>query len=63
MPAVTYSESFPQCRGTSIKKSVHTPVVIVGRKSNSIRIVSARKANTLEEAHYQEAIADELGKN
>jgi uncharacterized DUF497 family protein len=33
------------------------------REPNIIRIISARKANTREEAHYQEAIADELGKN
>ena len=30
---------------------------------NLIRIISARKANTREEASYQEAIADELGEN
>jgi uncharacterized DUF497 family protein len=33
------------------------------REPDSIRIISARKANTREEAHYQEAIADELDKN
>ena len=38
-------------------------IAFTERESNSIRIISARKANTREEAHYQEAIADELGKN
>jgi uncharacterized DUF497 family protein len=38
-------------------------VAFTERKPNSIRIISARKANTREEAHYQEAVANELGKN
>jgi len=38
-------------------------VAFTEREPDSIRIISARKANTREEAHYQEAIADELGKN
>ena len=38
-------------------------VAFTEREPNSIRIISARKANTREEAHYQEAVADELGKN
>jgi len=38
-------------------------VAFTERAPNSIRIISARKANTREEAHYQEAVADELGKN
>lgn len=38
-------------------------VAFTERAPNSIRIVSARKANKREEAHYQEAVADELGKN
>ena len=38
-------------------------VAFTERGPNSIRIISARKANTREEASYQEAVADELGKN
>jgi uncharacterized DUF497 family protein len=38
-------------------------VAFTEREPNSIRIISARKANTREEAHYQKAVADELGKN
>jgi uncharacterized protein len=38
-------------------------VAFTEREPNSIRIISARKANTREEASYQEAVADELGKN
>jgi uncharacterized protein len=38
-------------------------VAFTERKPNSIRIISARKANTREAAHYQEAVADELDKN
>jgi len=38
-------------------------VAFTERDPNSIRIISARKANTREEAYYQETIADELGKN
>ena len=38
-------------------------VTFTEREPNSIRIISARKANTREEAYYQEAIANELGKN
>jgi uncharacterized protein len=38
-------------------------VAFTEREPNSIRIISARKANTREEAYYQEAVADELGKN
>ena len=38
-------------------------VAFTERKSDSIRIISARKANKREKAYYQEAIADELGKN
>jgi len=38
-------------------------VAFTEREPNSIRIISARKANTREEAHYQEAVANELGKN
>lgn len=38
-------------------------VAFTERTSNLIRIISARKANTREEAHYQEAVAHELGKN
>ena len=38
-------------------------VAYTEREPNSIRIISARKANTREEASYQEAVADELGKN
>lgn len=38
-------------------------VAFTERAPNSIRIISARKANKREEAHYQEAVADELGKN
>ncbi|MEP6891742.1 MAG: BrnT family toxin [Nitrospirota bacterium] len=33
------------------------------REPNSIRIISAQKANTREEVYCQEAVADELGKN
>jgi len=38
-------------------------IAFTEREPNSIRIISARKANKREETHYQEAIADELGKN
>lgn len=38
-------------------------VAFTEREPNSNRIISARKANTREEAYYQDAIADELGKN
>ncbi len=38
-------------------------VVFTEREPTTIRIISARKANTREETYYQEAIADELGKN
>ncbi|MEO8327811.1 MAG: BrnT family toxin [Nitrospirota bacterium] len=38
-------------------------VAFTERKPNLIRIISARKANKREEAYYQEAVADELGKN
>jgi uncharacterized DUF497 family protein len=38
-------------------------VAFTERAANSIRIISARKANKREETYYQEAIADELGKN
>ncbi len=38
-------------------------VAFTEREPNLIRIISARKANKREEAHYQKAIADELGKN
>lgn len=38
-------------------------VAFTEREPNSIRIISARKANKREEAYYQEAVADELGKN
>lgn len=38
-------------------------IAFTEREPDVIRIVSARKANTREKVHYQEAIADELGKN
>ena len=38
-------------------------VAFTERGPNSIRIISARKANQREETYYQETIADELGKN
>jgi uncharacterized DUF497 family protein len=38
-------------------------VAFTERASNLIRIISARKANTREEAYYQETVAHELGKN
>lgn len=38
-------------------------VAFTERKPNLIRIISARKANKREEAYYQEAVADELGRN
>jgi uncharacterized protein len=38
-------------------------VAFTERKPGLIRIISARKANRREEKHYQEAVADELGKN
>lgn len=38
-------------------------VAFTEREPNLIRIISARKANTREKVYYQEAIADELGKN
>src|SRR3990167_8312351 len=34
-------------------------VAFTERKSDTIRIISARKANKREEKHYQEAVADE----
>ena len=37
--------------------------VVFTERTKVIRIISARKANSREEAYYQEAIADELGKN
>lgn len=37
--------------------------VVFTERTKVIRIISARKANSREEAHYQEAIADKLGKN
>lgn len=40
-----------------------TAVAFTERKPNSIRIISARKANKREETYYQETITDELGKN
>ena len=38
-------------------------VAFTERNPDVIRIISARKANRREKTHYQEAIADELGKN
>lgn len=38
-------------------------VAFTERAPNLIRIISARKANTREEASYQEAVSDELDKN
>jgi uncharacterized DUF497 family protein len=38
-------------------------VAFTEREPNSIRIISARKANHREETYYQETIANELGKN
>lgn len=38
-------------------------IAFTEREPDSIHIISARKANKREKAHYQEAIADELGKN
>jgi uncharacterized DUF497 family protein len=38
-------------------------VAFTEREPHSIRIISAQKANTCEEAYHQEAVADELGKN
>jgi len=38
-------------------------VAFTEREPDSIRIISARKANRREETYYQETIADELGKN
>lgn len=38
-------------------------IAFTEREPNLIRIISARKANNREEAQYQKAIADELGKN
>ena len=38
-------------------------VAFTEREPDSIRIISARKANQREETYYQETIADELGKN
>jgi len=40
-----------------------TAVVFTQRDPSTIRIISARKANTREETYYHEAIADKLGKN
>jgi len=38
-------------------------VAFTEREQDSIRIISARKANQREETYYQETIANELGKN
>ena len=38
-------------------------VAFTERPSDVIRIISARKANNREKARYQEALANELGKN
>jgi uncharacterized DUF497 family protein len=38
-------------------------VVFTERASGTMRIISIRKANNREKALYQEALADELGKN
>ena len=38
-------------------------VTFIERAPSLIRIISARKANTREEAYHQEAVSDELGKN
>lgn len=38
-------------------------VAFTEREPNSIRIISARKANKREKAHYQEAVENELGRN
>lgn len=38
-------------------------VAFTERNPDTIRIISARKANKREEKYYQEAVADELGKN
>jgi len=38
-------------------------VAFTEREPNLIRIISARKANSREQAHYQKTVADELGKN
>jgi uncharacterized protein len=38
-------------------------VALTEREPNLIRIISARKANSREQAHYKKTIADELGKN
>lgn len=67
----------PMLVGTDIRKDYGEPrkvgfgfirgrlmaVAFTERAPNLIRIISARKANTREEASYQEAVADELGKN
>lgn len=45
---------------------IHARLIVIAfteREPNVIRIISARKANTREKVYYQEAIADELGKN
>lgn len=38
-------------------------VAFTERELHSIRIISARKANSREQAHYNKTITDELGKN
>jgi len=45
---------------------IHGRLMVIAfteRKPGLIRIISARKANRREETYYQEAVADELGKN
>ncbi len=37
--------------------------VVFTERAKVIRIISARKANKREETYYQEAVADELGRN
>jgi uncharacterized DUF497 family protein len=37
--------------------------VVFTERAKVIRIISARKANTREEARYKETVEDELGKN
>ena len=38
-------------------------VVFTERGPDTIRIISMRKANQREKAHYKKALADQLGKN
>ena len=38
-------------------------VVFTEREPETIRIISARKANHREKIHFQESLADQLGKN